>query len=403
MLGVKEQLEVIRRGTVEIIPEEELIRKLEVSIKGNKPLRIKMGFDPTAPDIHLGHTVGIRKLKQFQELGHLVILIIGDYTGMVGDPSGRSETRPQLSYEEVKKNAETYQKQFFKILDEKKTEVHFNGEWFSKMSFQEIMHLASKFTLARILERDDFAERYKEQSPISLHELFYPIMQGYDSVAIKADLEIGATEQKFNLLTARQIQQEYGVSPQVILTMPVLPGTDGVQRMSKSIGNYIGIDESPEEIFGKIMSIPDELIYLYFELLTDIPPVELRKIKKELQGKEVNPMEWKKKLGSEIVKLYHSQKDAERAQAEFEKIFSKKELPEKIQVFHLKTDKPTIWIVKLLTETSLCSTSSVARRLIKQGGVYIDSQRVDNENLQVDIRGEKLLKVGKRKFLRVSI
>ena len=401
MLGIKEQLEMIRRGTVEIIPEEELIKKLEVSIRQNKPLSIKMGFDPTAPDIHLGHTVGIRKLKQFQELGHQVILIIGDYTGMVGDPSGRSETRPQLSYEEVRKNAETYQKQFFKILDKKKTEVHFNGEWFSKMSFQEVMHLASKFTLARILERDDFAERYKEQSPISLHELFYPIMQGYDSVAIKADLEIGATEQKFNLLTARQIQQEYGVPPQVILTMPVLPGTDGVQRMSKSIGNYIGIDESPAEIFGKIMSIPDELIYPYFELLTDIPPAELRKIKKELEGKEVNPMEWKKRLGSEIVKLYHNQKDAEKAQAEFEKVFSKKELPEKIEVFHLKTDKPTIWIVKLLTETGLCSSSSEARRLIKQGGVYIDNQKVEDENLQVETKGEKLIKVGKRKFLRV--
>jgi len=426
MLGVKEQLEVIRRGTVEIIPEEELIKKLEVSIKENKPLRIKMGFDPTAPDIHLGHTVGIRKLKQFQELGHLVVLIIGDYTGMVGDPSGRSETRPQLSYEEVRKNAETYQEQFFKILDKKKTEVHFNGEWFSKMSFQEVMHLASKFTLARILERDDFAERYKEQSPISLHELFYPIMQGYDSVAIKADLEIGATEQKFNLLTARQIQQEYGVPPQVILTMPVLPGTDGVQRMSKSLGNYIGIDESPEEIFGKIMSIPDELIYPYFELLTDVSKEELEKIKRELkgaelereyerhfikkvylgspeesEGKKVNPMEWKKRLGSEIVKLYHNQKDAEKAQAEFEKVFSKKELPEKIEVFHLKTDKPTIWIVKLLTETGLCSSSSEARRLIKQGGVYIDNQRVDDENLQVEVKGEKLLKVGKRKFMKV--
>jgi tyrosyl-tRNA synthetase len=402
MLGVKEQLEVIRRVTVEIIPEEELIRKLELSIKENKPLRIKMGFDPTAPDIHLGHTVGIRKLKQFQELGHLVVLIIGDYTGMVGDPSGRSETRPQLSYEEVQKNAETYQKQFFKILDRKKTEVHFNGEWFSKMGFQEIMYLASKFTLARILERDDFAERYKEQSPISLHELFYPIMQAYDSVAIKADLEIGATEQKFNLLAARQIQEEYDLSPQVILTMPVLPGTDGVQRMSKSIGNYIGIDETPDEIFGKIMSIPDELIYPYFELLTDLIPSELKKIKKEIEGREVNPMGWKKKLGWEIVKMYHGQKDADKAQTEFEKVFSKKELPEKIEVFHLKTDKPAIWIVKLLTETSLCSSSSEARRLINQGGVYIDNQKVEDENLQLGTKGEKLIKVGKRKFLKVS-
>ncbi|MFH0930646.1 MAG: tyrosine--tRNA ligase [Candidatus Zixiibacteriota bacterium] len=402
MLGVKEQLELIRRGAVEIIPEEELIKKLERSIKENKPLRIKMGFDPTAPDIHPGHTVGIRKLKQFQKLGHKVVLIIGDYTGMVGDPSGRSETRPQLSYDQVRKNAETYQVQFFKILDKKKTEVHYNGEWFSKMSFPEVMSLASKFTLARILERDDFAERYKEQSPISLHELFYPVMQGYDSVAIKADLEIGATEQKFNLLTARQIQEQFGQEKQIILTLPVLPGIDGVQRMSKSTGNYIGIDEPPKEIFGKIMSIPDELIYPYFELLTDTPEDEIKKIKKDLEKKEVNPMSWKKKLGFEIVKLYHNQKEAEKAQAEFEKVFSKKELPEKIEVFKLKSDQPEIWIVKLLTETRLCSSSSEARRLIKQGGVYIDNQRVEDENLQVKIKGEKLLKVGKRKFLKVS-
>ncbi|OGC84812.1 MAG: tyrosine--tRNA ligase [candidate division Zixibacteria bacterium RBG_16_43_9] len=399
MLGVKEQLEVIRRGTVEIIPEEELIKKLEVSIKENKPLRIKMGFDPTAPDIHLGHTVGIRKLKQFQELGHLVVLIIGDYTGMVGDPSGRSETRPQLSYEEVRKNAETYQKQFFKILDKKKTEVHFNGEWFSKMSFQEIMHLASKFTLARILERDDFAERYKEQSPISLHELFYPIMQGYDSVAIKADLEIGATEQKFNLLTARQIQQEYGIASQVILTMPVLPGTDGVQRMSKSLGNYIGIDESPEEIFGKIMSIPDELIYPYFELLTDIPPVELRKIKKELEGEEVNPMEWKKRLGSEIVKLYHGQKDAERAQSEFEKVFSKKELPEDIPRLTFDWPEKKVWIPYACTATNLMTGTAQAVRLIEQGGLYVNNERVKSIDEKIDVDGKEwLFKLGKRKF-----
>ena len=428
MLGVKEQLEVIRRGTVEIIPEEELIKKLEVSIKKNKPLRIKMGFDPTAPDIHLGHTVGIRKLKQFQELGHLVVLIIGDYTGMVGDPSGRSETRPQLSYEEVKKNAETYQKQFYKILDKKRTEVHFNGEWFSKMSFQEIMHLASKFTLARILERDDFAERYKEQSPISLHELFYPIMQGYDSVAIKADLEIGATEQKFNLLTARQIQQEYGVSPQVILTMPVLPGTDGVQRMSKSLGNYIGIDESPEEIFGKIMSIPDELIYPYFELLTDVSKEELEKIKRELkgaeletefdrynivkvdlgspeesEGKKVNPMEWKKRLGSEIVKLYHSQKDAERAQAEFEKVFSKKELPEKIQEKVFESSEKEIWIPYACTASGIATGTAQIVRLIEQGGLYIDGRKIEDVKERFKIDNEShLFRLGKRKFYKIT-
>ena len=401
MLGVKKQLELIKRGTIEIIPEEELVRKLESSLKQNKPLRIKMGFDPTAPDIHLGHTVGIRKLKQFQDLGHQVLLIIGDYTGMVGDPSGRSETRPQLSYEKIRKNAETYQKQFFKILVKEKTEIHFNGEWFSRMSFQDIMGLASKFTLARILERDDFTERFKNQNPISLHELFYPLMQAYDSVAIKADLEVGATEQKFNLLTARQFQEQSGQEPQVILTIPVLAGTDGLQRMSKSTGNYIGIDESPGEIFGKIMSIPDELIYPYYELLTDIPEDELLKIKKELETREINPMLWKKRLGKELVTLYHSQKEANNAQTEFDKIFSKKELPEKIELFHLKSDQPKIWVVKLLTETGLCASSSEARRLIKQGGLYIDHQRIKDENLQVYLKGEKLLKVGKRKFLKI--
>ncbi len=404
MLGVNEQLDLIRRGAVEIIPEEELIKKLECSIKENKPLRIKMGFDPTAPDIHLGHTVGIRKLKQFQDLGHQIVLIIGDYTGMVGDPSGRSETRPQLSYDEVKRNAETYQNQFFKILDKKKTEIHFNGEWFSKMSFQEVMSLASKFTLARILERDDFAERYKEQSPISLHELFYPVMQGYDSVAIRADLEIGATEQKFNLLTARQIQEQYGQEPQAILTLPVLTGIDGVQRMSKSTGNYIGIDEPPKEIFGKIMSIPDDLIYPYFELLTDTPEDELKKIKKDLEKKEVNPMSWKKILGKELVTMYHSANEATEAQMMFERVFSKKELPENIPIQELSFPDKEVWIPYVCTASSLATGTAQAVRLIEQGGLYIDNRRIENvdEKIQVDGR-ERLIKWGKKKFAFVKL
>jgi tyrosyl-tRNA synthetase len=401
MLSVKEQMEVIRRGTVEIIPEDELIKKLEHSIKTKKPLRIKQGFDPTAPDIHLGHTVGLRKLKQFQELGHKIILIIGDYTGMVGDPSERSTTRPQLTRDEVMKNAETYQKQFFKIIDKAKTEVHFNGEWFSKMSFLDIINLASRFTLARMLEREDFSKRYSQQVPISLHELFYPLMQAYDSVAIKADVEIGATEQKFNLLAGRQIQEVYGQEPQIALTLPVLPGVDGVQRMAKSTGNYIGIDEPPSEIFGKIMSIPDDLIYQYFELLTDLCLDELKKIKKDLDQEKENPMVLKKRLGIEIVSLYHGEKDALKAQEGFERVFSKKELPEEIPVFKLDYDDPKIWIVKLLTMTELCSSSGQARRLIRQGGVYLDDKRVEDENLEIPVKGEKLLKVGKRKFLKV--
>jgi tyrosyl-tRNA synthetase len=401
MVSLEEQQKIIKRGTVEIIPEEELIKKLEYSIKENKPLRIKQGYDPTAPDIHLGHTVCLRKLRQFQEIGHQVVLIIGDYTGMVGDPSGRSETRPQLSFDQVRKNAETYQKQFFKVVDKQKTEVHFNGEWFSKMSFQEVMHLASKFTLARILERDDFCKRYKEQIPISIHELFYPLMQAYDSVMIKADVEIGATEQKFNLLAARQIQEVYGQKPQVILTMPVLPGTDGVQRMSKSVGNYIGVAEPPKEIFGKVMSIPDDLIYTYFELVTDIPEDDLRKIKKELEGGKTNPMILKKRLGKEIVRMYYNEQEADKALEEFEKVFSKKELPDEIPVKHFEHDETEIWVPHMIVKAGCAKSTSEVRRLIKQGGLYIDDKRMDDENLKVPVEGEKLVKLGKRRFYKI--
>jgi tyrosyl-tRNA synthetase len=402
MKSIKEQLEVIKRGAVEVIPEEELVKKLERSIKTNTPLRIKQGFDPTAPDIHLGHTVGLRKLKEFQELGHEIVLIVGDYTAMVGDPSGRSETRPQLSMAQVKKNAETYQKQFFKVVDKKRTEVRFNSEWFSRMSFLEIMHLASRMTLARMLERDDFCKRFKEQAPISLHELFYPLMQGYDSVAIKADVEIGGTEQKFNLLTARQIREDFGIQPQVILTLPILVGIDGKQRMSKSIGNYIGVAEPPKEIFGKIMSIPDELIYSYFELLVDVSGKELKDLKENLEQKKVNPMELKKRLGKRIVTIYYNKDKAEIAQKEFEIVFSEKKLPDEIPVFELKYDKPNIWIIKLLTMSKLAESSSDARRLIQQGGVYIDNKKVEDVDLEIPVQGEKLIKVGKRRFLKVK-
>jgi tyrosyl-tRNA synthetase len=402
MLNLEEQLKVIKRGTVEIIPEDELIQKLKRSIEKGQPLRIKQGFDPTAPDIHLGHTVCLRKLRQFQELGHQVILIIGDYTGMVGDPSGLSETRPQLTEEEIKSNANTYQEQFFKVVDESATEVHYNGEWFSKMSFQEIMKLASNFTVARMLERDDFSKRYKAQVPISIHELFYPLMQAYDSVMIKADLEIGATEQKFNLLAGRQIQQVYGQEPQVILTMPVLVGTDGQQRMSKSTGNYIGIAEPPGEMFGKIMSLLDEQIYNYFELVTDVESDELAQIKKELEEKKTNPMILKKRLGKEIVRMYHSSKEAEKACEEFERVFSKKEIPENIPVIHLEHDETEIWIAHFLVKAGCAESTSQIRRLIKQGGLYIDNKRIDDENLKVPVEGEKLVRLGKRRFYKIS-
>jgi tyrosyl-tRNA synthetase len=401
MLSLEEQIKVIKRGAVEILPEEELIWKLKESINHNKPLRIKQGFDPTAPDIHLGHTVCLRKLRQFQELGHQVILIIGDYTGMVGDPSGLSETRPQLTFDEIKRNAQTYQEQFFRVVDESKTEVHYNGEWFSRMSFQEIMRLASNFTVARMLERDDFSKRYKEQIPISIHELFYPLMQAYDSVMIEADVEIGGTEQKFNLLAGRQIQEVYGQKPQVILTMPVLAGTDGEQRMSKSLGNYIGVAEPPGEIFGKVMSIPDEQIYSYFELVTDVDIDELSQIKQELEDKKTNPMLLKRKLAKQIVRMYHSQQEADKAYQEFERVFSKKELPEDIPVKHLEHDQAEMWIGHYLVKAGCASSTSEVKRLIKQGGLYIDNERIEDENLKIAVAGEKLVRLGKRRFFKI--
>jgi len=400
---VKEQLEIIKRGVEELISEEEMVSKLANSIKTNQPLRIKQGFDPTAPDIHLGHTVGIRKLRQFQELGHTIVLIIGDYTGLVGDPSGKNETRPRLQYETLMKNAETYEKQFFKILDKSKTEIHYNGEWFSKMKFDEIMNLAAKFTIARILERDDFTKRYKEGNPISLHEFFYPLMQGYDSVAIKADVELGATEQKFNLLTARDVQREYGQEPQVILTLPVLEGIDGGQRMSKSLGNYIGIDDEPDEMYGKIMSIPDNLILKYFTLVTDYSLAHPEEVKRRLSDGQTNPMVLKKELARTIVQMYHSDSAARQAEQNFEQIFSKKEIPDDIEEIVISSSELPKPLVKLLTECGAVSSNGEARRLIQQGGVRINDEKIDDINYSFQDKGEYITKVGKRRFFKFIV
>ena len=400
---VKEQLEIIRRGVEELISEEEMVRKLENSIKTHQPLRIKQGFDPTAPDIHLGHTVGIRKLRQFQELGHTIVLIIGDYTGLVGDPSGKNETRPRLQYETLMKNAETYENQFFKILDRSKTEIHYNGEWFAKMKFDEIMNLAAKFTVARILERDDFTKRYKEGNPISLHEFFYPLMQGYDSVAIKADVELGATEQKFNLLTARDVQREYGQEPQVILTLPVLEGIDGGQRMSKSLGNYIGIDDEPDEMYGKIMSIPDNLILKYFTLVTDYSLAQLQEVKRRLNDGQTNPMVLKKELARTIIKMYHSESAARQAEQNFEQIFSKKKTPDDIEEIIIPSSDLPKPLVKLLTECGAVSSNGEARRLIQQGGVRINDEKISDINYAIQNKGEYITKVGKRRFFKFIV
>ncbi len=398
---IKHQLTIIRKGVVELLPEDEFLDKLKNSIARNEPLRVKQGFDPTAPDIHLGHTVGLRKLRQFQDLGHKVVLIIGDYTGLVGDPSGRSATRPQLTYDILMKNAETYQKQFFKIVDKSKTEVHFNGEWFNEMKLREIMELASKFTIARLLERDDFEKRYKGGIPIALHEFFYPLMQAYDSVMIKADLEIGATEQTFNLMCGRHIQEAYGQKPQCVLTLPILVGVDGVNRMSKSLGNYIGVAESPREIFGKVMSIPDNLIYSYFELVTEISLDELAEIKEQLEASSVNPMDIKKKLGVMIVNMYHQEGAGQLAREEFERVFSDHGIPDDIPEYSITSLGSPIWVVKLLTETGMVSSNGEARRLIKGGGVYLDDNRITNDSLELELKPDMLFKVGKRRFFKI--
>ena len=396
---IKEQLDLINKGVEELISEDELVMKLERSVKTGEPIRIKQGFDPTAPDIHLGHTVGIRKLRQFQELGHKIVLIIGDYTGMVGDPSEKNETRPRLSHEKIIENAKTYEDQFFKILNRGLTEVHFNGEWFSKMKFDEIMNLASKFTIARILERDDFSKRYKDEKPISLHEFFYPLMQGYDSVAIKADVEIGATEQKFNLLAARQVQKEYGMEQQVVLTLPVLEGLNGTQRMSKSTGNYVGIDDPPDEMYGKIMSIPDTLILKYFTLVTDYGLDELKDVERRLKNSGINPMIVKKELARAIVEMYYSQKDAERAEENFEQVFSKKELPDEIMEYKIDANESPL-LIKVLAKHGVTSSNAEGKRLISQGGVKINGEKISDINFVLKSSNEYLLKVGKRRFVK---
>jgi len=376
-------------------------KKLARAVKSGKPLRVKQGFDPTAPDIHLGHTVGLRKLKQFQELGHTIVLIVGDYTGMVGDPSGRSATRPQLTVEEVEANAQTYLRQFFKVLDESKTEVRRNGEWFAKMSFSEIMRLASRMTLSRMLERDDFDKRYKAEAPISIHEMFYPLMQAYDSVAIKADVEIGGTDQKFNLLTGRQIQEAYGIEAQTVLTLPILVGLDGVMRMSKSTGNYIGIDETPEQMFGKTMSIPDDAIIPYFTLVTDLLPDEMDTIRAELASGEVNPMERKKYLAETLVRMYHGAEAARAARTGFESVFSKGARPEKVDEIKRPTPGEAVSVLQLAMDTGFPATKGEARRIIGQGGFYVDDQRKNDPYEEIPTARPLFIKYGKKKFITV--
>ena len=398
---VNEQMDVIKRGASEIIPEEELVQKLEKSKSENKPLNIKLGCDPTRPDLHLGHSVVLRKLAQFQQLGHIAILIIGDFTGMIGDPSGRNSSRPPLSFEESCENGKSYFEQASKILDREKTKIVYNSEWLGKMNFADVIKLSSKYTIARMLERDDFTKRYKGGIPISVHEILYPLAQAMDSVAIQSDVELGGTDQKFNLLVGRDIQREFGVPPQVILTMPLLIGTDGVEKMSKSMDNYIGINESPKDIFGKTMSIPDELIYNYFELATDIPNLELKSIREDLTKKGVNPRDIKRSLAKKLVSMYHSEELASEAQREFDNIFVKKGLPDEIPEYIVDNRIREIEIVELIVKVGLAPSKSEARRLVVQGGVSLDGEKIEDAKKLVKLDKSTILKVGKRNFIKL--
>jgi tyrosyl-tRNA synthetase len=394
-----QQIEYLAKGTVDLIEANDLKSKL---LRG-KPLTVKVGFDPTAPDIHLGHTVVIRKMKHFQQFGHRVIFLIGDFTGMIGDPTGKKATRPALSREEIEQNAETYRQQVFKILDPEKTEIRFNSEWLGALGSAGMIRLAAKYTLARILERDDFKKRFESHQPIAVHELLYPLAQAYDSVALKADVEMGGTDQRFNLLVGRDLMREYGLEPQVIITMPLLEGLDGVEKMSKSLGNYIGINEPPDQIFGKVMSISDELMWKYYTLCTDLSPAQIDKLKTEVHSGDVHPMQAKRDLAKSIIRDFYDEACAENAEAEFRRIFSNREAPTEIEDKQLPASEEPQLLAKVITAAGLAPTNKEAQRLIAQGGVSIDDTKTDDSRHMIDAHAGKsyLLKVGKRRFARV--
>ncbi len=397
-----EQLRVLRRGAVEIVSEEELLGKLERSLRTGVPLRVKLGADPSAPDLHLGHTVVLRKLRQFQDLGHQVIFLIGDFTGMIGDPTGRSETRKPLSVEEIQANAETYKRQIFQILDQSRTEIRFNSEWLSRMDFTHVIRLAAQYTVARLLERDDFQKRYREGRPIGVHEFLYPLAQGHDSVVLRADVELGGTDQKFNLLVGRELQRDHGQEPQVALITPLLEGTDGVQKMSKSLGNYIGIDEPAREVYGKTMSIPDALIVKYAELVAGMSPEAIDAMEEGLKLGTLHPRIAKAEVARKLVALYHGERAAEEATREFDRIFREKGLPDDINIFMVVDEIAAVDIVWLIKESGGTRSLSEARRLIRQGGVSLDGEVVRDEHAKVSMDQEHLLRVGKRFFRRVK-
>lgn len=400
-MTIDEQLDYLKKGTVDVIRLEDLNAKLEKSAKTGKPLRVKLGADPTAPDIHLGHTVVIRKLKAFQDLGHTVIFLIGDFTGMIGDPSGKNTTRPPLSREEINANAETYKEQIFKLLHPEKTVIDFNSRWLGELGSAGFVKLCSHITVKQILERDDFQKRIAEEKPIALHELLYPLSQGYDSVALEADVELGGTDQRFNLLVGRNLQREYNQEPQVIMTTPLLEGLDGIQKMSKSYGNYIGINESPKEMFGKVMSISDELMWRYYELLTDLNLNEITALRAACDCDEQNPRDVKVELAKRIITDFHSFADAKAAEEEFNRMFREKQIPDVIEETSLTLG--TWKLIDMLAETRLAPSKAEARRLIEQGGVRVEGERVSRHDAEVELTNNNsfLIQVGKRKFLIV--
>ncbi|NBS56236.1 MAG: tyrosine--tRNA ligase [Betaproteobacteria bacterium] len=398
MIPISEALEAIKRGCEELLVEEELVRKLQTGRK----LRIKLGMDPTAPDLHLGHTVVINKLRHFQDLGHHVQFLIGDFTGMIGDPTGKNQTRPPLTREQIQVNAATYQKQVFKILDPEKTEIMFNSTWSDKLGAEGLIRLCARYTVARILERDDFAKRYKGGQPIAMHELLYPLMQGYDSVAMKSDVELGGTDQKFNLLVGRELQKDWGQEPQCILTMPLLEGLDGVNKMSKSLGNYVGIDEAPNEIFGKLMSVSDDLMWRYFELLSFRPMAEVGAWKREVsEGR--NPRDVKVALAQEIVERFHGRPAAESALADFEARFRHGEIPEDIPEVTLTAPEGGLAVAQMLKQAGLTASTNEAMRMIEQGGVRFDGERLTDRTLKVAGGTTIVAQVGKRKYARIHL
>jgi tyrosyl-tRNA synthetase len=402
--SVEDQLAYLKKGVAEIIPEEELKASLAKSLKTGIPLRVYLGVDPTAPDLHLGHTVVLRKLKHFQDLGHTAVFLIGDFSAMIGDPTGVSETRPPLTREQVDANAKTYLEQVFKILDREKTEVRYNSEWLGKMSAEDVVRLCSHYRLARMLEREDFRSRLSNNQPIAVHELLYPLLTAFDAVSLKSDVELGATEQKFNLLVHREIQREYGLPGQAILTMPILVGLDGSRKMSKSLGNYVGITEAPQEMFGKLMSIPDNLMWSYYELLTDHSPQVIEALKKDVAQGKSHPMDAKMRLAQEVIAAFHGEDAARKSAENFQRVFRDRQAPEEAKIEKLPRG-PARKLMALLVDLKLITSKSEAERLIKQGGVEIDGVRVDDPRKEIDFSkpAEFLLRAGKKKFVRVVV